>query len=131
MSKVSEAKELSKEIVCKYFNEFLSKTYKNATTVSKETGLNVQRLFKIRKGELCPSIDLLLILCKYYKLNANFFLGLSNKLFLEGIEENHDNKILCEDIKKENEMLKETIAILNQVVTEKDKLISLYEEKNK
>lgn len=73
-------KMITEEEVCKRFAKALKsinpKTKEECEEFYNKTGLNLKTLKRYKKGKNLPKTSNLAILCKVYKLDANYILGI-------------------------------------------------------
>lgn len=53
---------------------------KTQTAAAMEMGISQQKLSQIELGRFEPSLDDIVILCKYYNVSANYLLGLPREM---------------------------------------------------
>ena len=53
---------------------------KTQTAVAMEMGMLQQKLSRIETGQFEPSLDDIVILCKYYNVSADYLLGLPREM---------------------------------------------------
>ncbi|UZS00285.1 hypothetical protein [Chondrinema litorale] len=133
--KYQQNSKLTRELASKRINNVLSSLGKTPTDVSRETNINVQRLFKATRGDSYLSVDGYSEFCEKYRVNANFLLNISDRMFdemsEEELKEQANYKELYNQAKGEVQALKDTIDLLKQLTTEKERMIQkLNEELN-
>ena len=52
---------------------------KTQTEVAKATGIAQQTLSRYQQGRCLPSVDRLVILCKYFRVSSDYLLGLKDQ----------------------------------------------------
>lgn len=107
---------------------------KTSNALSKDIGVTAPTIRKIEKGVTLPSGKILTFLVEEYNVNVNWLLTGKGKMFLEGEESNIDKtdssnsrNSTCTDVK----LLNDKIALLEQSIKDKEKLISMLEKNQK
>ncbi|WMX12381.1 helix-turn-helix transcriptional regulator [Aureispira sp. CCB-E] len=107
---------------------------KTSNALSKDIGVTAPTIRKIEKGVTLPSGKILTFLVEEYNVNVNWLLTGKGKMFLEGEESSIDKtdssnsrNSTCTDVK----LLNDKIALLEQSIKDKEKLISMLEKNQK
>ena len=62
----------------KRLNELMVEKNINSLALSKIVGVNSSTILRWRKGTTNPTIDKLLLLCKFFKVSSNYILGIKD-----------------------------------------------------
>lgn len=60
------------------FNELLTNSKKNQAELAKYCNVSRQSITDYKKGRTLPSYDVLISICKFYDVTADYLLGLSD-----------------------------------------------------
>ena len=118
---------LTREEAGKMLRAFLSTIDRKPIDLARETGLDMQRVFKAVRGSSYLTIDGYKVICEHYNVNANYFLGLSSRLFndmsFDEMEEQKNYKLLYTEAKKDQMTLNDSIELYKQLIQSKDDMI--------
>jgi transcriptional regulator with XRE-family HTH domain len=116
------------------FKELIKTLSFTPNSLSKELNVTQPTIKKLEKGETLPNAKVLIPLLERYNVNINWLLGGQGEMFLKAEESSIDKtdssnsrSSACPDMKS----LKDKIALLEQSVKDKEKLISLLERNQK
>lgn len=116
------------------FKELIKVLSFTPNSLSKELNVTQPTIKKLEKGETLPNAKVLIPLLERYNVNINWLLGGQGKMFLDGEESSIDKtdssnsrNSTCTDVK----LLNDKIALLEQSIKDKEKLISMLEKNQK
>lgn len=59
-------------------SELMEEKKINSLALSKVVGVSASTILRWKNGEMCPTIDKLILLCDYFGVSADYLLGLED-----------------------------------------------------